>query len=131
MTRVVARSALAAGAWLALTAAVGAGFNSLQAQPSRIPRVPVVRYDVDLRTPPRPPCCTVTAVDLTTGVMSARDEKSGITFDFAVITLSGSDSAKLVRGVTAGQKIWADLNGKGVFVVYGTICCGILRERSP
>jgi hypothetical protein len=75
-----------------------------------------------------PACCVVTAVDLTHGIMSGRDQTTGYTFKFVVATLSGQDSAKVVRNTTVGQKVWADLVGKGVEVTYGKICCAIIAE---
>ena len=67
-------------------------------------------------------------MDLTTGLVSGREDSTGHTFIFRVVTLSGSDSATLVHGLVPGQRIWADLHGKGVEVVYGKVCCGIISE---
>lgn len=73
-------------------------------------------------------CCVVTGVDLRSGIMSGRDLKTGYTFKFIVRTLSGRDSANVVREATIGHKIWADLHGKGVKMEYSRVCCMIIEE---
>jgi hypothetical protein len=76
-------------------------------------------------------CCVVTAIDLVKGVVSGRETATGYTFKFTVLPgiMSAQDSAKLVRGITINQKVWASLQGKGVKVVYDKpICCMIIEE---
>jgi hypothetical protein len=76
-----------------------------------------------------PACCVVTGVDITKGIMSGRDLKTGYTFKYVVRGARvAMDSMKVVWGTTPGQKIWASLRGKGVMATYGTMCCAIVEE---
>ncbi|HEV7838422.1 MAG TPA: hypothetical protein VGO75_10190, partial [Gemmatimonadaceae bacterium] len=77
-----------------------------------------------------PACCVVTAMDLVSGVISARDPKTGYTFKFTVMRgmFSSNDSSRIVRNLTIGDSIWADLRGKGVKVDASKLCCVIVEE---
>lgn len=78
-----------------------------------------------------PACCVVTAIDLTTGIVSGRETATGYTFKFIVYPpghMAPQDSASLVRHIAVGQKVWASLQGKGVEVIYGKLCCAIIEE---
>jgi hypothetical protein len=76
-----------------------------------------------------PACCVVTGVDITKGIMSGRDLKTGYTFKYVVLNPRvAQDSMKVVWATTPGQKIWADLKGKGVSAIYGIMCCRIIEE---
>lgn len=54
------------------------------------------------------PCCTITAVNAGTGVVTARERSTGNTFRFEV-----KDRA-LLKTLTAGQGVWADFAAKQV-----------------
>lgn len=114
--------------WVARALAVAAAVALLT--PPRQVHAQVRRAIDNPRLQQRPPNpgSAITAVDLTTGLVSGREDSTGHTFIFRVVTLSGSDSAILVHGLVPGQRIWADLHGKGVEVVYGKLCCGIISE---
>lgn len=90
----------------------------------------VLRGDLlDLKVAPAA-CCVVTAIDLVKGVVSGRETATGYTFKFTVMPgfMSAQDSAHLIRNITINQKVWASLQGKGVEVVYGKLCCIIIEE---
>jgi len=91
------------------------------AQGSTLPRT----ERIPLRLP-APPGSVVTAIDIPANRASGRETATGYTFTFKV--LNQDSAAALLRRLTIGQKIWADLRRKGVEVDYGKLCCGILEE---
>jgi hypothetical protein len=71
------------------------------------------------------PCCTVISVDMRTGVMSAREESSGRTFEVK------SDNPRLMDQIRPGQGIYANFKTNQASLDGKTACCKILAESSP
>lgn len=67
------------------------------------------------------PCCTITALDATTGVASARDDASGNVFEFRART-----PAMLAR-VRVGQAIHANFATNRVSIDGRAVCCAITK----
>jgi hypothetical protein len=98
---------------------------------AQVKRPVVLRGDIlDLKVVP-PACCVVTSLDLVKGIVGGRETSTGYTFKFIVFPpghMTPQDSASLIRHIAVGQKVWASLQGKGVEVIYGKLCCAIIEE---
>jgi hypothetical protein len=66
------------------------------------------------------PCCRVTAIDSTTGIVNARDA-GGQMFSFKV-----RDSWRL-KGLKVGQNVYADIQKKMVAIQAGDFCCEMVE----
>ena len=69
---------------------------------------------------PAEPCCTITAVDLRSSVVTARVSATGRTFRFTV-----TDPATL-HSLRAGQGVWADFGTNRVRINGAAPCCAIV-----
>ena len=65
------------------------------------------------------PCCAITAIDQGTGIVTARENASGKTFQFKA-------SADTLKTLHVGQSIDADFNGGRVGPPGEAPCCGIV-----
>jgi hypothetical protein len=54
---------------------------------------------------PSSPCCNITAMDSTTGVVTAKENASGRTITFRIAHFQPIDSAKLSQTFTVGSKV--------------------------
>ena len=70
-------------------------------------------------------CCTIFAIDLRSGVASARDNATGRTFKFAA-----TDKKTSFKNLKAGQGVYAHLGSKQVSLDGRLACCRI-TELSP
>lgn len=70
-------------------------------------------------------CCTIFAIDLRSGVASARDNATGRTFKFAA-----TDKKTSFKNLRAGQGVYAHLGSKQVSLDGRLACCRI-TELSP
>src|SRR5437899_10621740 len=86
----------------------------------------VAAAPVEAQTAPQAsPCCVVSSIDQSTGIVRARDAQ-GHAFAFKV-----RDAWRL-KGLTAGQKIYADFSQKVVAIEAGDFCCDIVEVvQSP
>ena len=66
------------------------------------------------------PCCNITAINLGSGVLSAKENATGRTFTFKV------SDVKLLNSLKVGQGIYADFSGKKVSVNGADPCCPIV-----
>jgi hypothetical protein len=73
------------------------------------------------------PCCSITAIEAKTRMVTAKETATGRTFQFQVA------DAKALKGLTVGQRIHADfttmkvsLNPDG-----GAPCCTVVNLRAP
>lgn len=66
------------------------------------------------------PCCSVTAIDARTGVVTAKDKASGQEFKFHVT------QAALLRTLRAGSPVYANFAAKKVSLKEGAPCCAIV-----
>jgi hypothetical protein len=66
------------------------------------------------------PCCSVTAVDAATGIVSARVNATGATFQFKVA------NATLLKGLRVGQGVYANLGANQVSLDGKSSCCTII-----
>lgn len=66
------------------------------------------------------PCCSVTAVDTATGVVSAKVNATGATFQFKVA------NAAQLKALRVGQGVYANLSAKQVSLDGKTSCCAIV-----
>jgi hypothetical protein len=74
------------------------------------------------------PCCGIVAIDTRTATVTAKDTKTGRTFQFKV-----SDAA-LLRGLKVGQAVWADFTTMKVSLQpeRSEPCCNIVGGvRTP
>ena len=65
------------------------------------------------------PCCGIIAIDQGTGIVTARENASGKTFQFKA-------SADTLKTLHVGQSIDADFNGGRVGLPGVAPCCGIV-----
>jgi hypothetical protein len=67
------------------------------------------------------PCCSITAIDARSGVVSARDSATGRTFQFTL------DDATLLPTIKVGQAVDADFKTMKVTVhpAGGAVCCAV------
>jgi len=81
-----------------------------------------------LRADAGAPCCAITAIDLRTGLVTARVTATGRTFQFAV-----TDPA-LLKTLKLGQAVQADFRTMKVSLTLNPLepCCGIVvRPAEP
>ena len=69
------------------------------------------------------PCCAITAIDVRTGIVSARDRANGRVIRFKVA------DAALLRSVKVGQSVYADSGTQKVSLDGAAPCCAILNVR--
>jgi Cu/Ag efflux protein CusF len=69
---------------------------------------------------PAAPCCGITGIDLSAGVVTARETATGKTFQFKV------ENAALLKSLKAGQGVYANFGTHQVSVDGITPCCGIV-----
>jgi hypothetical protein len=100
------------GLWLA-------GFGTLVAGPILGQTTPPRKPAPGVRPAP-PPCCWITKIDGTTGVIEARERSSRYSFEFKV------SDRRVVEELRVGQRIWADFTLKKVSLRAGERCCDIL-----
>ena len=67
------------------------------------------------------PCCGITGVNATTGVVTARELKSGRVFRFQV------KDAGLLKSVRVGQQVYADFTTNKVRIHGAEPCCAIIQ----
>lgn len=70
-------------------------------------------------------CCPITAIDPRTGVVTAREVKTGRKFQFKVT------DAALLKSLKVGQKIDADFTTQKVSVDGTAQCCDIVHTAPP
>jgi hypothetical protein len=68
------------------------------------------------------PCCGIVSIDKKTGLVTARDLKTGQTFQFT------AKNAALLNTLRIGQKVAADFASGQVSVDRGEACCSIVRQ---
>lgn len=67
-----------------------------------------------------PPCCGITAINVATGIVTARNNATGKTFRFRA-------STPVASGLRVGQRVYADFGIAGrVGVTPADPCCSIL-----
>lgn len=71
------------------------------------------------------PCCEITAIDTRTGVVAAKEVRTGKTFQFKVT------NASLLKTLKVGQKVWANFGTHQVSVDGASPCCEIVNLLSP
>ncbi|MGH2599612.1 MAG: hypothetical protein ACRDJ9_09510, partial [Dehalococcoidia bacterium] len=71
------------------------------------------------------PCCGITAIDASAGLVTAKDAKTGQSFQFRV-----SDT-RLLRSLSLGQKVYADYGAKRAGIAPAEACCGIIAPGQP
>ncbi|HEX6134259.1 MAG TPA: hypothetical protein VFZ24_09850, partial [Longimicrobiales bacterium] len=86
--------------------------NTKQVKPAE----PVGKPNAD----PAEPCCGITAIDLATGIVTAREAATGRVFRFEV------KDAALLRSLKIGQKVYADFGTSKVRIHGLEPCCGII-----
>ena len=69
------------------------------------------------------PCCSITAIDARTGIVSARNHANGRVIRFRVA------DAALLRSVKVGQSVYADSGTQKVSLDGAAPCCAILNVR--
>jgi hypothetical protein len=74
--------------------------------------------------PPTPPCCSVTAIDSRSGIVTAKVTVTGATFQFK------ETSGTLPTTLHAGSPVYANLNTKQVSLDGNTVCCVIISGPS-
>jgi len=71
------------------------------------------------------PCCAITSIELTTGIVTAKENSSRQTFQFKV-----SDAA-LLRSLKIGQGVFANLKTGQISLDGKNVCCTILSVGTP
>ena len=71
------------------------------------------------------PCCSITAINAQTGVVSARVSATGAAFEFQVT------DARLLPSLRVGQAVFANLTTKQVSLDGRNICCSIVQAVKP
>lgn len=71
------------------------------------------------------PCCTVTAVDMRTGIVTAREESRGRTFELK------PDDPSLMAQFRPGQGVYANFRTRQASLDGKTACCKISAGSSP
>lgn len=69
------------------------------------------------------PCCEIVSTDRVNGIVTARDLRTGETFQFEV------DSRSLLKTMRVGQKVWKHGSQK-VGILEATPCCEIVGKRN-
>jgi hypothetical protein len=69
---------------------------------------------------PVEPCCNITALNLATGIVTAREGATGRTFRFEV------KDAALLKSLKVGQAVFADFGSSKVRIHGVEPCCGII-----
>lgn len=69
---------------------------------------------------PAPACCNVTAIDSRTGIVTAKEETTGRTFEFRVT------NAALLATLHPGSPVYANFKTKQVSLDGKTVCCEIV-----
>ncbi len=75
------------------------------------------------------PCCSITAINAKTGLVTAKEIKTKKTFQFKVNSTEPVTGAKLLKSLKVGQKVFSDFT-KGVVSVNpdgAAPCCGIVQ----
>ena len=68
------------------------------------------------------PCCTVTAINQRAGIVTAKVNATGQTFEFTVA------NAQFLQSVRIGQGVFANFAGRQVSLDGRTACCQINRQ---
>lgn len=71
------------------------------------------------------PCCSITAINAATGVISGKVNASGAAFQFKVT------NANVLKGLRVGQGVYANLTAKQVSLDGKTSCCTIVSTAAP
>ncbi|HXM96143.1 MAG TPA: GH25 family lysozyme [Candidatus Dormibacteraeota bacterium] len=71
---------------------------------------------------PQTACCTITAIDTSTGVVTAKENATGKIFQFKVT------DAALLRSLKVGQGVYANFSMKQVSLDGSTVCCSIISS---
>ena len=71
------------------------------------------------------PCCSITAMDYRTGMVTAQNTATGQTFQFKV------SNASLLKTMRVGQGVYADFGTKQVSVDGAAPCCGMVNLSAP
>src|SRR6202171_3239975 len=95
----------------------------LYAQNPRPPQVPN-RQALAAPTPPAA-CCPITAIDTSTGVVTAKENAAGKIFQFKVT------DAALLKSLKVGQGVYANFGAMQVSLDGSTVCCSIISIGSP
>lgn len=71
------------------------------------------------------PCCSITAIDAKTGLVTAKVNATGKTFQFKVDQPGSVKGVKQLNSLKVGQQIYADFKTHTVSVNGFTPCCNI------
>jgi len=71
------------------------------------------------------PCCAITAINTSTGVVTAKVNANGNIFQFKVT------NAALLNSLKVGQGIYANFTSKQVSLDGNTVCCAIITPPAP
>ncbi len=71
------------------------------------------------------PCCNITAVNRTTGLVTAKHKATGATFDFRV------GDAALLRSLKLGQQVWVNRAADRVGLAPSEPCCAVVTPLPP
>jgi type VI secretion system secreted protein Hcp len=71
------------------------------------------------------PCCSITAINVQTGIVSARVNATGVAFEFKVT------DARVLPSLRVGQGVFANLTTKEVSLDGKTACCSIVQPTKP
>ena len=86
--------------------------------------VPGLAAQVPARTTAAAPCCGITAIDQRTGIVTARENSTGLVFRFAV------KDRGLLGSLKVGGAVYANFVNKRAGMTPGEPCCNIL-ETGP
>lgn len=71
------------------------------------------------------PCCTITAIQPATGLVTAKVNANGTTFDFKV------SDGKALAGLKVGQGVYANLTSRQVSLDGRATCCAMITTATP
>ncbi len=117
---VLAAVLLALGTMVAIVDPAEAAGPTDPPTPQATPRLPVGPGAADRADAPKA-CCTVTAIEAASGVVSARETASGRVFTFS------ARDRNVLRGLRIGAPVYANFHTKQVSLDGKTGCCTILR----
>jgi type VI protein secretion system component Hcp len=69
--------------------------------------------------------CSITAINVQTGIVSARVNATGVAFEFKVT------DARVLPSLRVGQRVFANLTTKEVSLDDKTVCCSIVQPTKP
>ena len=77
------------------------------------------------------PCCLITGIDHTTGIVTAKVIATGKMIQFKPNGFSPVDGLKLMNSLRIGQPISADMATGKVSVGSSSPCCSIIQPNMP